>query len=102
VRTTTGARYPIEAFRDWARAQDLPYFDDQVHFPDVRIEYEQPDGRWNHVDVEVLTPHCRGAHASAAARSSFSAYRGGSARLGGGGRSGGGQGRTGAGLAERL
>lgn len=94
-------RTPAE-IEEWAREQDLPYFDDQVHFPDVRIEYEQPDGRWDHVDVEVLTPHYRGAHGSAAARSGFSAYRGGSARLGGGGRSGGGRGPTGAGLAERL
>lgn len=25
---------------EWAREHDLPYFDDQVHFPDFRIEYE--------------------------------------------------------------
>ena len=28
----------------WAREHDLPYFDDQVHFPDVRIEYEDANG----------------------------------------------------------
>jgi len=33
----------------------LPYFDDQVHFPDLRIEYEDSDGRRDHRDVEVLT-----------------------------------------------
>jgi hypothetical protein len=25
---------------EWARDHHLPYFDEQVHFPDVRIEYE--------------------------------------------------------------
>jgi hypothetical protein len=92
-------REPAE-IEEWAHDHDLPYFDDQVHFPDVRIEYEQPDGRWDHVDVEVTTVHYRGAHGGAAARSGFSSYRGGSVRLGG--RSGGGRGggRSGAGLAE--
>ena len=94
-------REPAE-IEEWARDHDLPYFDDHVHFPDVRIEYEHPDGRWDHVDVEVTTLHYRGTHGSAAARSGFSSYRGGSVRLGG--RSGGGRGggRSGAGLAEDL
>jgi len=77
----------------WALEHDLPYFDDQAHFPDVRIEYEESDGRHGHRDVEVLTVHYRGGHAAAAARSGFSAYRGFSVRIsgrgGGGGRSGG-------------
>lgn len=41
---------------DWAREHDLPYFDDRVHLPDFRIEYEL-DGRDRHEDVEVLTAH---------------------------------------------
>jgi hypothetical protein len=41
--------------RDWAREHDLPYFDDQLHFPDYRIEYEA-DGRELHQDVELFTP----------------------------------------------
>ena len=68
---------------EWAREHDLPYFDDQVHFPDARIEYEDADGRWDHVDVEVVTVHYRGAHGAAAARSGFSCYGGSSARAGG-------------------
>jgi hypothetical protein len=77
----------------WAGEHDLPYFDEQVHFPDLRIEYEEIDGRRGHVDVEVLTIHYRGAHAAAAARSGFTAYRGFSARITahGGGRGGGGR-----------
>ena len=68
----------------WAMEHDLPYFDEQVHFPDLRIEYEDRDGRPRHEDIEVLTIHYRGAHGSAAARSGFTCYGAGSARSGGG------------------
>jgi hypothetical protein len=76
-------RDPREIER-WAREHDLPYFDEQVHFPDFRIEYEL-EGRDRHEDVEVVTEHYRGAHAAGVARSGFRCYgRGGSS-----GRSGG-------------
>ena len=52
--------------REWALQHDLPFFDDQVHFPDVRVEYEV-NGRELHEDVELLTPHYRGAHAASRA-----------------------------------
>ena len=68
---------------DWAREYDPPYFDGHVHFPDARIEYEEPDGRWDHTDVEVVTLHYRGAHGAAASRSGFTSFRGSSARTGG-------------------
>lgn len=71
--------------RDWACEHDLPYFDDQVHFPDYRIEYEV-DGRELHQDVELFTPHYRGAHAASRARTGFRIYF--VASRGGGGRSG--------------
>jgi hypothetical protein len=71
--------------RDWAREHDLPFFDGQVHFPDYRIEYEV-DGRELHQDVELFTPHYRGAHAAGHARTGFRIYVVGS--RGGGGRSG--------------
>ena len=60
--------------RHGRREHDLPYFDEQVHFPDVRIEYEEPNGdvRWE--DLEVTTEHYRGGHASAASRSGFSIH----------------------------
>ncbi|HSL20481.1 MAG TPA: hypothetical protein VK886_03035 [Vicinamibacterales bacterium] len=90
-----------EEIRDWAHEHDLPYFDDQVHFPDARIEYQEPDGRWEREDIEVVTPHYRGAHGASVARSGFSCYGGTSLRISG--RSGGGKGggRLG-GLAEEL
>jgi hypothetical protein len=71
--------------RDWAREHDLPYFDGQVHFPDYRIEYEL-DGRELHQDVELFTPHYRGAHAASHAQTGFRIYV--VASRGGGGRSG--------------
>jgi hypothetical protein len=70
--------------RDWARDHDLPYFDDQVHFPDYRIEYEV-DGRELHQDIELYTPHYRGAHAASRAKTGFRIYV--VASGGGGGRS---------------
>ena len=78
-----------EEIQEWAREHDLPYFDEEVHFPDVRVEYQEPDGRWDREDIEVVTPHYRGAHGASVARSGFSRYR---ISLGIGGRSGGGRG----------
>jgi DNA-binding PadR family transcriptional regulator len=59
----------------WARQHHLPYYDEHVHFPDARIEYEDRDGRSRHEDIEVMTGHYRGAHADAAVRSGFTRYR---------------------------
>jgi len=63
-------RDPSE-IQDWAREHDPPC-DDQGHvqFPDVRIEYDI-DGRDHTLDVEVMTPHYRGAHAAAKFGSGF-------------------------------
>ena len=69
----------------WARQHDLPYFDDQVHFPDARIEYDDAACDPRHEDIEVVTPHYRGTHAAAAARSGFRRYGAGFAGRGGGG-----------------
>jgi hypothetical protein len=90
-----------EEIGEWARQHHLPYFDDEVHFPDARIEYQEPDGRWEREDIEVVTPHYRGAHGASIARSGFSCYGGTSLRISGrcgGGRGGG---RLG-GFAEEL
>jgi hypothetical protein len=89
-----------EEIRQWALEHDLPYFDDEVHFPDLRVEYQEADGRWDHDDVEVVTEHYRGAHGASVARSGLSCYRGSSGRIGG--RSGGGGCPFDPGLAEDL
>lgn len=90
-----------EEVREWAREHHLPYFDEQAHFPDLRIEYRDRDGREDHEDIEVTTEHYRGAHAASVARSGFSCYGGSSLRIGGGGGSRGGGGHHG-GLAEEM
>jgi len=66
-------REPEEIAR-WAREHELPYDDGHVHFPDARIEYEDREGWPRREDIEVVTPHYRGAHAGAAAKSGFRCY----------------------------
>jgi hypothetical protein len=90
-----------QEIREWAHEHDLPYFDEEVHFPDLRIEYRDREGREDHEDIEVTTEHYRGAHAASVAQSGFSCYGGSSLRIGGGGGSRGGGGRHG-GLAEEM
>jgi hypothetical protein len=85
----------------WATEHELPYFDGKLHFPDVRIEFRDADGRFDHDDVEVVTAYYRGAHGAAVARSGFTSYRGSSARIGGRGSSSRGTAHRG-GLAEEL
>ena len=65
------SREEVEA---WAREHDLPYFDEQVHFPDARIEYQDAAGDVHHLDIEITTEHYRGGHAVAARRSGFSIH----------------------------
>ena len=91
-----------EEIREWAREHGLPYFDEQVHFPDLRIEYRDRDGEERHQDVEVVTEHYRGVHGASVARSGFSCYRGSSLRIGGGSSRGGGVGHRGGLAAEML
>jgi hypothetical protein len=77
----------VEEIQAWAAEHDLPCNDEgHVQFPDVRIEYDI-DGRDGTLDVEVMTPHYRGAQAAAKSGAGFALYW--SGRGGGGGRSGG-------------
>jgi hypothetical protein len=72
-----------EAVARWAQERQLPYGDGHVQFPDARIEYDGRDGRRSVEDIEVVTPHYRGAHAAAKVRAGFTRYRAVGARLGG-------------------
>jgi hypothetical protein len=59
----------------WAQERQLPYEEEgHVHFPDARVEYEDRDGRSRFEDLEIVTPHYRGAHAGGAAKSGFTCY----------------------------
>jgi DNA-binding MarR family transcriptional regulator len=73
---------------EWAASRDLPVIDGHLHFPDVRIEYERSDGERKVEDIEVVTPHYRGAYAAAKGRTGFSSYRISTGLGGRGGRSG--------------
>lgn len=76
----------LDEILDWAREHDLPCDErGHVQFPDARIEYDI-DGRDQHLDLEVMTPHYRGAHAAAKSGSGFSLYFSTQGRRGGGGR----------------
>src|SRR5688500_6060118 len=72
-----------EAIARWARDHELPCHDGHVELPDARIEYVDRDGRPGVEDIEIVTPHYRGAHAAAKAASGFSQYRAVGARVGG-------------------
>jgi hypothetical protein len=50
---------------------ELPVVDDRLALPDLRIEYTDPEGREQHLDIEVTTRHYRGAHRSGKMRSGF-------------------------------
>ena len=84
VRHSTGRpRQDLEAVRVWATERDLPLVNDSVRFPDLRIEYERPDGTRCREDVEIVTENYRGAHAAATAAAGFNCRRYGPTRVGG-------------------
>jgi hypothetical protein len=73
----------LEEIARWAREHQLPMVDDHMQFPDLRIECEREDGRREIEDVEVMTPHYRGAHAAAKVRAGFARYGAVGARVSG-------------------
>jgi hypothetical protein len=77
-----------EEIAAWAKEHDLPFDGNRVRFPDARIEFEDRDRQAQHRDIEVVTPHYRGARAAAVARSGFQSH-GGRLRLQTSGRRGG-------------
>jgi hypothetical protein len=71
--------------RAFAQANDLHVVDGHLELPDMRIEYETEDGRFEHRDVEIVTEHYSRGQISGKARAGFTCYRvaGGSTRAGG-------------------
>jgi hypothetical protein len=76
-------RTPDE-IRAWAAAHDLPMNGGRVQFPDVRIEYEHPDGRRDHEDLELATGHYNGRQMAAKQAAGFRVQRSLGSRLGSG------------------
>jgi DNA-binding MarR family transcriptional regulator len=70
--------------RAFADAWDLPVIDDHLALPDLRIEYETPDGRLEHRDVELVTEHYSRGQMAAKGQAGFSMYRAGGGSRGGG------------------
>jgi hypothetical protein len=57
-----------------AEEQRLPIVDGKIALPDLRIEYETPEGDLDHVDLELATEHYHRGHMDVKARAGFKMY----------------------------
>lgn len=57
-----------------ADEQHLPMVDGKIALPDLRIEYETPEGDLDHVDLELATEHYHRGHMDVKARAGFKMY----------------------------
>jgi hypothetical protein len=73
-----------EEVETWAREHHLSVDDGRVQFPDVRIEYEHPDGRHDREDVELTTEHYTARQMAGKRASGFTIVRGSSSSRRGG------------------
>jgi hypothetical protein len=74
----------LEEIAAWAAEHHLPIEDGHVRFPDVRIEYEHPDGRLDREDLELTTDHYNSRQMSGKRASGFRLVRGASSTRRGG------------------
>jgi hypothetical protein len=72
-----------DEIREWAASHGLPVVRDRVQFPDLRIEYEHPDGRRDHEDIELATGHYNSRQMAAKRASGFQMQHSVASRLGG-------------------
>lgn len=70
--------------RAFADARQLPIVDGHLELPDLRIEYETPDGRIETRDLELVTEHYSRGQLAGKAKAGFSMYRAAGTRVGGG------------------
>jgi hypothetical protein len=56
-QSTGRPKRTLEEIEAWACSHGLPVNDGRVQFPDVRIEYEHPDGSRDREDLELATEH---------------------------------------------
>lgn len=59
---------------DLAKLHDLPIVDGKISLPDLRIEYDNPDGSRAHIDLELATENYRPGHMSQKVRAGFKMY----------------------------
>jgi len=63
-----------ERQQEIADENKLPVVDGRIALPDLRIEYETPDGETRHVDLELATRNYRAAHIRTKAAAGFKVY----------------------------
>lgn len=63
-----------ERQREVADDNQLPVVEGHVVFPDLRVEYEMPDGELRHIDLELATRNYRAAHIRSKAAGGFKVY----------------------------
>jgi hypothetical protein len=66
----------------FARQAELPFIDGRVVFPDLRIEYETPEGMLAYRDVELVTEHYSRSQLAGKAAAGFGLYRAAGCRAG--------------------
>jgi len=67
-------RASAESKRTVAEQNGLQVVRGRIPLPDMRIEYDTPDGERARVDIELATSHYRGRHLAEKVRAGFSIY----------------------------
>lgn len=70
----SGALEYAQRQQEIADEQRLPIVDGRIALPDLRIEYETPEGDLDRVDLELATEHYHRGHMDAKARAGFKMY----------------------------
>jgi hypothetical protein len=78
-----------DARQTFADAHGLPFVREHIELPDLRIEYEDPDGRPLHRDLELATEHYSRSQLGGKQSAGFRVYRAAGARGSGDGKPGG-------------
>jgi hypothetical protein len=66
---------PSDDLKAFAAATGLPIGDGHLELPDLRIEYETPDGRLEYRDVELVTEHYSRGQLAGKSAAGFALYR---------------------------
>jgi len=69
-----GALEYMRRQQEIADEQRLPVVDGKIALPDLRIEYETPEGDLDHVDLELATEHYHRGHMAVKTRAAFKMY----------------------------
>jgi hypothetical protein len=68
------AKFGAEARKEIAARHGLRVVRGKIPVPDMRIEYERPDGQGARLDLELVTEHYRGGSVAAKVLAGFSLY----------------------------